>query len=323
MSQQRRAVGLFAGGAMTVALLAGPTAAFAQDASTAPASAAPATVSEACQAPNLDSVLRVSGRLTLSTDNPAFPPWWTGDPREQYPLEPEGGSGWEYSDDFPTGDPYSMQGYESAVAWAIAAALGFAPEQVDWIPNVVFEVAFQPGPKPFDFHLAQIAIDDQRAQNVDFSDSYFDANQSLIALADNDIATATSIADLKDHSLGAAANTTSFLFIENVIQPNVEPQVFNDNAAALQALQNGQVDGVVVDLQSAFFMVAVQLTGATVVGQFQSAAEEAERMGIVLEKDSPLTPCVNEAIAVLRESGQLQAIYDATISTDQDVPVLE
>ena len=324
MSHQRRTVGLLAGGAMTVALLAGPSTAFAQDASAAPASAAPsATVSEACQAAALDSVLKNPGRLTLSTDNPAFPPWWTGDPREQYPLEPEGGDGWEYSDDYPTGDPYSQQGYESAVAWATAAALGFAPEQVDWIPNAVFEVAFQPGPKPFDWHMAQVAINDERAQSVDFSDSYFDANQSLIALADNDIANATSIADLKDKTLGAAVATTSFQFIEDGIQPTVEPQVFNDNAAAIQALQNGQIDGLVVDLQSGFFMTAVQLTGGTIVGQFRSSADEAEKMGMVLEKDSPLTACVNEAIALLRETGQLQAIYDATISTGQDVPILE
>jgi len=123
--------------------------------------------------------------------------------------------------------------------------------------------------------------------------------------------------------LGAAVATTSFQFIEDVIQPTVEPQVFNDNAAAIQALQNGQIDGLVVDLQSAFFMTAVQLTGGTIVGQFQSSADEAEKMGIVLEKDSPLTACVNEALTVLRDSGQLQTIYDATISTDQDVPILE
>jgi polar amino acid transport system substrate-binding protein len=301
---------------VSLAIAAAPMVAVAQDAE-------PTLVSEACQAANIDGLLKNPGRLTLSTDNPAFPPWWTGDPREQYPLEPEAGSGWEYSPDYPTGDPYSQQGYESAVAWAIAAALGFAPEQVDWIPNAVFEVAFQPGPKPFDFHMAQIAINDERAQSVDFTDSYFDANQSLIALADNDITSATSIADLKDDSLGAAVATTSFQFIENVIQPDVEPQVFNDNAAAIQALQNGQIDGLVVDLQSGFFMTAVQLTGGTIVGQFQSSAEEAEKMGIVLEKDSPLTACVNEAIALLRDSGQLQDIYDATISTDQDVPVLE
>ena len=217
MSHRRRAVGLLAGGAMSVALLAPSATVVAQDASTVPASAAPAvTVSEACQAAALDGVLKNPGRLTLSTDNPAFPPWWTGDPREQYPLEPEGGDGWEYSDDYPTGDPFSQQGYESAVAWATAAALGFAPEQVDWIPNAVFEVAFQPGPKPFDWHMAQVAINPERAESVDFSDSYFDANQSLIALADNDIASATSIADLKDHALGAAVATTSFQFIEDI-----------------------------------------------------------------------------------------------------------
>jgi polar amino acid transport system substrate-binding protein len=177
--------------------------------------------------------------------------------------------------------------------------------------------------------MAQISIRPERAENVDFSDPYFDANQSLIAMTGTPITEATSVADLADYALGAAVATTSLQFIEEVVQPNVEPMVFNDNASAVQALQNGQVDGLVADLQSTFYMRDAQLEDwdtpdpeATIVGQFPVSAQ-IDQMGMVLEKDSPLTACVNEALQAVKDSGELQAIYDATISTGQEIPVLE
>ncbi len=276
-----------------------------------------------CQGDALDAKLKNPGRLTLSTDIPAFPPWWGGDPETQYPNEPEGGSGWEVS------DPYSMEGYESATAYAIAEVLGFTPDLVDWLPNSVLEQAFATGEKQLDFHMAQISIRPERAEAVDFSDPYFDANQSILALTPNEITGATSIEDLKAFNLGAAANTTSFELIENVIQPANEAQVFNDNAAALQALQNGQIDGLVVDLQTAFFMRDAELENfdtpepeATVVGQFNESAQ-VDNMGIVLELDSPLTECVNFAIATIKANGTLDAIYEEWISTGQEIPFFE
>jgi polar amino acid transport system substrate-binding protein len=255
-------------------------------------------------------MLKNPGRLTLSTDNPSFPPWWGGDPS----VDPE--SGWEVS------YPPSGEGLEGGVAYAVAEALGFSADQVDWIQNPVFELAFQPGPKEFDWHMAQISVRPERAENVDFSDPYFDANQSLVAVAGTDIEGVGSIADLKAYNLGAAVGTTSLQFIEEQIQPDNEPQVFNDNAAAIQALGNGQIDGLVVDLGTAFFVVAVQLEGGTIVGQFPTSAQQ-DQVAMVLEKDNPLTACVNEALQVVRDSGRLQEIYDATITEAQGVPVIE
>ncbi len=303
MTDVRRRVGVLAAGAATLALVASPLTALAQD-------DAMASVSEACQAANLDGLLKNPGRLTLSTDNPAFGPWWGGDPS----VDPD--SGWEFS------YPPSGEGLEGGVAYAVANALGFEDDQIDWLQNSEFSLAFQPGPKPFDFHMAQISIREERAENVDFSDPYFDANQSLVAVNGTDIVNAASIADLASYNLGAAVGTTSLQFIEEQIQPDSEPQVFNDNAAAVQALENGQIDGIVVDLGSAFFVVAVQLTDGTIVGQFPTSAQQ-DQIGMVLEKDSPLTACVNEALAAVRDSGQLQEIYDATITQAQGVPVLE
>jgi polar amino acid transport system substrate-binding protein len=304
MSDNRRRVSTLALGAASLALLASPLAALAQDDEMA------ATVSEACQAANLDDILKNPGRLTLSTDNPSFGPWWGGDPS----VDPE--SGWEVR------YPPSGEGLEGGVAYAIANALGFEDDQVDWLQNTEFSLAFAPGPKPFDFHMAQVSIREERAENVDFTDPYFDANQSLVANADTDITGAASIADLKGYNLGAAVGTTSLQFIEEQIQPDNEPQVFNDNAAAVQALENGQIDGIVVDLGSAFFVISVQLSNGTIVGQFPTSAQQ-DQIGAVLELGSPLTDCINEALAVVRDSGQLQEIYDATITEAQGVPVLE
>lgn len=261
--------------------------------------------------------LKSEGRLTLSTDNPAFPPWWGGDPDTQYPNEPEDGSGWENS------DPYSMEGYESATAYAISDALGFAPDQVDWIQNIVFAQAFRPGRKAFDFHMAQISIRERRAENVDFSDPYFQANQSIIALADNAIQDATTIDALKDFRLGAQVGTTSNDLIEDVIAPSADSRVFDDNVAARQSLENGQIDGLVVDLQTAFYMRDVQIEAdSAVVGQFDEEAQ-SDPVGMVLQRDSPLTDCVNQALVAIQADGTLDAIYDQWISTGQEIPFFE
>jgi len=300
-------------------------------ASTAPAtSMAPAVIGPECAKDAL--TLKNPGRLTLSTDNPAYPPWWSD---EGKPANND----WEF------GYPPNGKGYEGATAAAIAAALGFTPADTDWIANTVFENAFAPGPKPFDFHLAQISIRPERAQAVDFSDSYFDSHQAILAmtypvgaapdpsagpdaasgLPTNPILGVTTIAGLKPFKLGAAANTTSAALIEDVIQPTSEASVVNDNATALQALQNGQIDGLVVDVQTAIYMRDAQLENfgtpwpeATVAGQFSELAQE-NQMGIVLEKGSALTKCVNEAIAVIKANGTLQSIYDQWISTGQSI----
>jgi polar amino acid transport system substrate-binding protein len=289
----------------------------------APSASLPAVTPE-CMAGTVAT--KQTGRLTLSTDNPAFPPWWGGDPKTQYPNEPKGG------DKFKVSDPYSGEGYEGATAYAVAAALGFTPDLVDWIPNAVFENAFKPGPKDFDFHLAQISIRPGRAKNVDFSDPYFDANQSVLSMTKtpdgkrNPILSVTTIAGLKPFKLGAAVATTSFDLIQNVIQPDQQPSVFNDNAAAVLALKNGQVDGIVLDLQSAIFIRDAELENfdtpdpeATVVGQFDVSAQ-VDQMGIVLEKGSSLTPCVDQAIALIKANGTLASIYDKWISTGQSIP---
>ncbi len=310
--------------ALILAACAAPGATPAPPTAT-PVAATPAPTPDACATENL--AVKNPGRLTLSTDIPAFPPWWGGDAAEQYANEPEAGSAWTEADF--SAEPYSMEGFEGAVAYAIAEAMGFSADQVDWIPNAVFEQAFAPGEKAFDFHMAQIAITDDRAQAVDFTDSYFDSNQSILALTPNAITAATSIEELKSFRLGAAANTTSFTFLETSIQPTVEPSVFPDNSAALAALQGDTVDGIVVDLSTAFFMRDAQLEDfdteepeGTIVGQFGPPAEP-DHVGAVLGLDSPLTACVNQAIAAIKADGTHDQILDEWINTGEEISFLE
>lgn len=311
---------LRATGAITMAgallIVAAPIAAQSPAASTAPV-----TLSAECAKDQL--ALKNPGRLTLSTDNPAYGPWWWGDTDTQYPGEPEGGSGWEL------GDPYSGEGYEAAVAYAVADALGFAHEEVDWVANAVFEQAFAPGDKPFDWHMAQISIRPERAEAVDFSDPYFSVNQAVLAMSDNPIQDVTTIEGLKDFKLGAATATTSFNLIDTVIQPTTEAQVFNSNADALQPLQSGTIDGLVIDLYTAFYMRDAQLENwdtpdpeAAVVGVFPDTAQ-TDQMGMVLQKGSALTGCVNEALAAITANGTLDAIYDQWIAGGGEIPFFQ
>jgi polar amino acid transport system substrate-binding protein len=327
MSREPRRLSLLLAGAVSLALLASPMSVSAQDAeespeASAPASAEPAadesaaptdetvaSVSEACQAGALDDVLTNPGRITVSTDNPAFPPWFEGTVPADTVWGAEGGY------------PPSGEGFESAIAYAVANALGFGSDQLDWVAQSNFGDAFKPGDKDFDFHLGQVSFVPKRAEAVDFSDSYFDQNQAVVTVTDNFINNVTDLAGLRDFTLGAPRGTTSLTVIEEVIQPNIEPKVYKSLAAARKALQNRQINGLVVDLPTAFFMTAVQLEDGQILGQIGTEADEY--FGLILQKDSPLTACVNEAIAVIKADGTWQTIYDTYIGGQNEAFVLQ
>jgi len=278
-------------------------------ASAAAPSQEPSEAAAACTPGSLSTV--TDGRLTIGTDNPAFPPYWEPPAEGEEATEP-----WEL------GDPYTQGGFEGAVAWAVATELGFAEDDVDFIP-VPFDNSYAPGDKEFDLYLAQVSYTAERAEQVDMSDGYFFSNQALVANADTPITGVTSLADVANYRLGAQIGTTSLAYIETEIQPTTEAMVYNDNTAAIAALDAGQVDGIVVDLPTAFFITAVQMDNGVVVGQFPAVGDEQEYFSIVLELDSPLTDCVNEAIAALVASGELEAITEQWMSENAGVPVLE
>lgn len=247
------------------------------------------------------------GVLTVGTDNPAFPPWFEGGTGED--------SDWEIN------DPSTGEGFESAVAYAVAEELGFAEDEVRWV-EVPFNQSFKPGPKDFDFDINQISYKPARDQAVDFSDSYYDVNQALVAVQGTPIASATSLEELKQYKLGAPIGTTSFDYIEQNIQPEQDPGVYDSLNDAITALKNEQVDGVVVDLPTAFFITAVQIPNGVIVGQFPTVGEQ-EYFGMVFEEGNPLVECVNRALGRLREDGRLQEIQQEWLSENVQAPVLQ
>jgi polar amino acid transport system substrate-binding protein len=247
------------------------------------------------------------GQLTIGTDNPAFPPWFEGGTPE--------GSEWEIN------DPSTGEGFESAVAYAVAEELGFSDDQVEWV-QVPFEQAFQPGPKSFDFAINQISYRPQRDEAVDFSDSYYDVNQALVSLSGTPIADASTRDELKPYTLGAPVGTTSYDYIVENIEPDGEPRVYNNLNGAIRALENQQIDGVVVDLPTAFFITAVQVDDGAIVGQFPSVGQQ-EYFGMVFEEGNSLRDCVNAALERLRAEGTLDAIQQEWLADKSDAPVLE
>ncbi len=237
-----------------------------------------------------------NGTLTIATSEPAFEPWVVDN------------------------DPTNGNGFESAVAYAVAARLGYLPGQVTWTRVGFDEAIAKPG--GFDFDINQFTITDDRRKQVDFSSGYYTVAQTVITVADSPIGDATSLADLKDAQLGAMNGTTSLEAINTVIAPTKVPQVFDDNALAAQALQNGQIDGLVVDLPTAFFMTGAQLTDGKVIGQLKTPSGEAEQLGLLLAKDSPLTSCVTAAVDSLRTDGTLDALAEKWLAGAGTAPVL-
>ena len=269
------------------------------------AAGATTTEEDRCAKESLELVQ--PGKLTVGTDNPAFPPWFEGGTKE--------GSNWELN------DPSTGEGYESAVTYAVAEELGFARDEVQWTV-VPFDQSFKPGPKNFDFDINQISFSEERAKSVDFSESYYDVAQALVTLKDNPAAKATSLEDLKSAKLGAPIGTTSYQYIVDNIQPEEDPSVYNTLNDAISGVKGKQVDGIVVDLPTAFFIVAVQLPNGTIVGQFPQQGTQ-EHFGMVFEKGNPLVECVNEALATLREDGTLDAIEQEWLADKANAPVLE
>jgi polar amino acid transport system substrate-binding protein len=202
----------------------------------------------------------------------------------------------------------------------VAGKLGFTRDEVTW-QVTPFNQSFKPGAKSFDFYLAQVSISPQRAQAVDFSTPYYQANQAIVALEGSSLKGATSLADIKGAKLGVETGTTSLDAIDQVIKPNQQPSVYNRTKDATQALENGQIDGLVVDFPTAYYIANVEPGGGIIVGQFQGTTG-GDRWGLVLDKGSSLTPCVDQALASLKTTGTLGQITQKWLSDIVGAPVL-
>ncbi len=256
----------------------------------------PSASANACTKTSLTT--HTPGRLTIATDDPSYPPWIIDN-------KPDNG-----------------KGFESAVAYAVAEQLGFAQTDVTWT-RVTFTNAIAPGPKAFDFDINQFSISDERKKAVDFSSPYYDVRQVVIAVKGSKIANAKSLADLKNAKLGAQVGTTSYKAITEVIKPTAQPLVFNNNDDVKKNLENGTVDGAVVDLPTGFYVTGAELTNGLIVGQLpQIAGGQVEQFGLVLDKGSALTTCVSGAVDALRANGKLRAIETQWLSQAAGAPEL-
>jgi polar amino acid transport system substrate-binding protein len=218
--------------------------------------------------------------------------------------------------------PESKEGFEAAVAYGVAAELGFSDENVVWV-RTGFDEAIQPGAKNFDFNLQQYSITDERRATVSFSDPYYSTNQALVAFADSPVASATSVSELKGLKFGAQAGTTSLEFITSVIQPDSEPFAYDDNAGAKAALEAKQIDAIVVDLPTALYISAVEIEGSKVVGQFPASdVAPGDDFGMVFDLDNPLAACVNTALAALAGNGKLAEIENEWLAAYTGAPVI-
>ncbi|MGA0119737.1 MAG: ABC transporter substrate-binding protein [Candidatus Nanopelagicaceae bacterium] len=238
-----------------------------------------------------------SGVLTIATGEPAYYPWVIDDA------------------------PESGEGFEAAVAYAVAAQLGYDATAVKWV-RTTFDAAIAPGPKKFDFNLQQYSITDERKQVVDFSSSYYNSNQAIVSFKGSKLEGVTTLQGVSDAGakLGAAVGTTSLDAIETNL--GLTPSVFNDNAAAVTALKNKQIDGIVVDLPTAFYLAAVEIPNGIIVGQIDGSDSGDQGFGLLLAKDSPLTSCVSQAVDAIRDNGTLASITAQWLADAAGAPVL-
>jgi polar amino acid transport system substrate-binding protein len=260
------------------------------------ASSASATASAAsCSNASIQSELFAKGTLTVATDKPAYPPW------------------------FENNQPSNGQGYESAVAYAVAAQLGFAKSGVTWAYEP-FNDSYAPGPKKFDFDINEISYSAARAQVVTFSDSYYDVQQSLVALKGSPIVSQHTAAELKNYVYGDQVGTTSLAFINSEIQPTKTPKVFESLNDVKQALQDKQIAALVTDTPTAQYISSSEISGSVMVAQFPSTGEH---YGLLFAKGNPLVSCVNKALTTLRGNGTLAKLQAKYLQIYTSVPTIK
>jgi polar amino acid transport system substrate-binding protein len=237
------------------------------------------------------------GVLTLGADDPLYEPW--------------------YADNNPT----NGKGFEDAVAYAVAAELGFNKSDVHWV-RVTFNNAIAPGPKTFDYDLDEFSIDAQRRQAVDFSTPYYTVHEAIVGLAGSAAAKAHTLAAVRQLQLGAQIGTTDYTTIVDQIRPTKSPRIYNSNSDAIEALEDGQIQGLVVDLPTAFEITSGEAKGTVIIGQLKSVPGSPEQFGILLDKGSPLTACVDKAVQGITVDGALAKLTTKWLAEVGSAPVL-
>jgi polar amino acid transport system substrate-binding protein len=262
---------------------------------TASAAATGTASAAACSYSAIQGELYTKGTLTVATDQPAYPPW------------------------FENNQPSNGKGYESAVAYAVAAQLGFARSQVKWAYEP-FNDSYAPGPKKFDFDINEISYTAQRAQVVTFSNSYYAVQQALVAYRNSPIVTRHTPAELKTYVYGDQIGTTSLSFINSEIQPTQTPRVYETLNDVKEALQDKQIAAFVTDTPTAQYISSSEIPGTIMVAQFPSTGEH---YGLLFAKGNPLVGCVNKALATLTANGTLAHLEAEYLRIYTSVPTIK
>lgn len=238
------------------------------------------------------------GKLTIATGNPAYYPWVMDD-------APESGAG-----------------FEAAVAYAVAAEMGFEAEDVVWVRSS-FDEAIQPGVKNFDMNIQQYSITPERDEVVDFSAPYYAAPMAVL-VGPGAVETEPTMAALKGLKWGAVGTTTAVPMLTDVIQPESDPLLYGDNADVNAAIQANQIDAALYDLPTALYLSAVVIEGSKIIGQFAAAdGGDGDQFGMLMEEGNPLKTCVDDALAALGESGALAEIEATWLQDTTGVPLIQ
>lgn len=261
---------------------------------TSPAAGKSATVCTPAGLPTLHH-----GLLTIGVDDPLYAPWFVGN-----------------------NNPESHKGFEDTVAFAVAHQLGYANSKIRFT-RVQFNQAIQPGPKPFDFDIDEFSITAQRKHFVDFSAPYYNVAQAIVALKSSKIVKAHTLAALRGFKFGAQVGTTSYNAIVDQIKPTQSVSVYNSTNDAKAALEDGQIDAIVTDLPTAFYIASAQIPNSTVIGQLPQTGGKPQQFGLLLDKGSPLTACVSKAVNALRANGMLARLQQVWLSQVVRAPVLQ
>ncbi len=240
------------------------------------------------------------GVLTVATDDPGYTPW------------------------FVNNTPTNGKGYESAVAYAIAGELGVKKKDVKWVVEP-FDSSYLVGKKAFDFDINEISYTAARAKAVTFSESYYDVQQSIVALKTDAIVKKHTPKELKSYLYGDQIGTTGLAYINDYIKPTRAPRVYSTLDQAVLALQTGQIDAIVIDTPDGQYMASAQIVKnkkliATQVGQFPSTGEH---YGLLMTKGDPLVGCVNTALNAMKANGTLAALQQKWLGIYTNVPEIQ
>jgi len=244
-----------------------------------------------------DDKTLTGGTLTIATGNPAYYPWVMDDA------------------------PESGNGFEAAVAYALAEKMGFAASNVAWV-RTSFDQAIQPGKKDFDINLQQFSITEDRDKVVDFSASYYTAPMAVLVRSADKLE--PTMAQLKGLVWGAAASTTGLPMITDTIAPTTSTMIYDDNANIVEAMKAGQIDAALFDLPTALYLSAVVLDGGQVLGQFPAdEATDLDHFGMIMAEGSPLKKCVDAALATMKADGTLASIEAMWLQETTGVPLIK